>query len=69
VVAQYSPNQVKQAVAGYGGADKEQIQTMVQTLLHLPMRPEPPDAADAAALALTHVAFAGFVATRSGARS
>jgi crossover junction endodeoxyribonuclease RuvC len=57
-VVQYSPNQVKDAVAGYGGAGKAQVQQMVQTLLSLPVRPEPPDAADAAALALTHLAFA-----------
>ena len=59
-VVQYSPNQVKQAVAGHGGADKLQIQQMVQTLLGLPALPEPPDAADAAALALTHIAMAGY---------
>jgi crossover junction endodeoxyribonuclease RuvC len=58
-VVQYSPNQVKDAVAGYGGADKLQVQRMVQTLLGLPSLPEPPDAADAAALALTHLALAG----------
>ena len=57
-VVQYSPNQVKEAVAGYGGASKEQVQTMVQTLLGLPAPPRPPDAADAAALALCHVAMA-----------
>jgi crossover junction endodeoxyribonuclease RuvC len=59
-VVQYSPNEVKDAVAGYGAATKEQVQDMVQTLLGLPMRPEPPDAADAAALALTHLARAAF---------
>lgn len=59
-VVQYSPNQVKQAVAGHGAADKLQIQQMVQTLLGLPALPEPPDAADAAALALTHIAMAGY---------
>jgi crossover junction endodeoxyribonuclease RuvC len=57
-VVQYSPNQVKDAVAGHGGAGKAQVQQMVQTLLSLAVRPEPPDAADAAALALTHLAFA-----------
>jgi crossover junction endodeoxyribonuclease RuvC len=61
-VVQYSPNQVKQAVAGHGAADKLQIQQMVQTLLGLPTLPEPPDAADAAALALTHIAIAGYPA-------
>jgi crossover junction endodeoxyribonuclease RuvC len=58
-VVQYSPNQVKEAVTGYGAADKLQVQQMVQTLLGLAALPEPPDAADAAALALTHLAFAG----------
>jgi crossover junction endodeoxyribonuclease RuvC len=57
-VEQYSPNQVKQAVAGYGGASKEQVQRMVQTLLGLAEVPNPPDAADAAALALCHLAMA-----------
>jgi crossover junction endodeoxyribonuclease RuvC len=57
-VVQYSPNEVKQAVAGYGAATKEQVQIMVQTLLGLPSLPQPADAADAAALALTHLAVA-----------
>ena len=55
---QYSPNQVKQAVTGYGAASKEQVQRMVQTLLGLAALPSPPDAADAAALALCHLAMA-----------
>lgn len=57
-VVEYSPNEVKSAVAGWGGADKAQVQQMVQTLLGLPKPPHPPDAADAAALALCHVAMA-----------
>ena len=57
-VVQYSPNEVKSAVAGWGGADKEQVQRMVQTLLGLAAPPSPFDAADAAALALCHVAMA-----------
>jgi len=56
-VVEYSPNQVKDAVAGYGSADKAQVQQMVQLLLELDQPPRPPDAADAAAIALTHVAF------------
>lgn len=56
-VAEYSPNQVKDAVAGYGGADKQQVQQMVQVLLGLAEPPKPADAADAAAIALAHVAF------------
>jgi crossover junction endodeoxyribonuclease RuvC len=58
-VVQYTPNEVKSAVTGDGSADKVQVQTMVQVLLGLPTRPEPPDAADAAALALCHLAYAG----------
>ena len=58
VVSQYTPNQVKQAVAGYGAAGKDQVQRMVQSLLGLPEVPKPADAADALALALCHVAAA-----------
>jgi crossover junction endodeoxyribonuclease RuvC len=55
-VVQYTPNQVKEAVTGNGAADKEMVQTMVQTLLRLAAPPRPADAADAAALALCHLA-------------
>jgi crossover junction endodeoxyribonuclease RuvC len=55
-VAQYTPNQVKDAVAGWGGAPKEQVQRMVQARLKLSAPPRPADAADAAALALCHLA-------------
>lgn len=58
-VAEYSPNEVKGAVAGHGGADKEQVQEMVKLLLGLPRAPRPADAADAAAVALAHVATSG----------
>jgi crossover junction endodeoxyribonuclease RuvC len=70
-VVEYSPNEVKSAVAGWGGADKAQVQTMVQTLLGLPTPPHPPDAADAAALALCHLAMAPMreAARRATARS
>jgi crossover junction endodeoxyribonuclease RuvC len=57
-VVQYSPNEVKQAVAGDGRADKGQVQRMVQALLGLAAPPQPADAADAAALALCHLAHA-----------
>jgi crossover junction endodeoxyribonuclease RuvC len=57
-VVEYSPNEVKQAVTGWGGAGKEQVQRMVQALLDLPERPNPPDRADALALALCHLATA-----------
>lgn len=53
-VAQYSPNEVKLAVAGDGAAGKFEVQTMVMRLLRLAELPEPPDAADALALALCH---------------
>ncbi len=52
--SQYTPLQVKQAVTGYGGADKAQVQTMVQRLLNLDERPKPDDAADALALCICH---------------
>jgi crossover junction endodeoxyribonuclease RuvC len=70
-VTQYSPNQIKEAVAGYGGATKEQMQRMVQTLLGLGSIPRPPDAADAAAVALCHLAVAPVqaAAVRSAHRS
>lgn len=58
-VVQYSPNEVKLAVAGYGGADKDQMQRMVKTLLGLETVPKPADAADAAGLALCHIAHQG----------
>ncbi|MBV9412678.1 MAG: crossover junction endodeoxyribonuclease RuvC, partial [Acidimicrobiia bacterium] len=58
VVTQYTPNEVKQAVAGYGAAGKDQVQRMVQSLLGLAEVPKPADAADALALALCHVAVA-----------
>jgi crossover junction endodeoxyribonuclease RuvC len=70
-VVQYSPNEVKQAVAGWGGAGKDQVQRMVQTLLDLPEKPTPPDRADALALALCHLAnapFARAVAAAGGQR-
>jgi crossover junction endodeoxyribonuclease RuvC len=57
-VEQYTPNQVKETVTGFGGADKQQVQRMVQARLGLAAPPRPADAADAAALALCHLAFA-----------
>ena len=52
-VAEYTALQMKQAVVGYGRADKTQVQAMVQRLLDLPGLPGP-DAADALGLAITH---------------
>jgi crossover junction endodeoxyribonuclease RuvC len=57
-VVEYSPNQVKQAVAGTGGATKDQMERMVQTLLGITHPIRPVDAADAVALALCHLAHA-----------
>jgi crossover junction endodeoxyribonuclease RuvC len=57
-VVQFTPNQVKNIVAGWGGADKAQVQKMVQTRLGLSTPPKPADAADAAALALCYLAAA-----------
>jgi crossover junction endodeoxyribonuclease RuvC len=54
-VAEYTPNEVKQAVVGYGSAQKKQVQEMVRTLLLLPEVPKPDDAADALAVAITHL--------------
>jgi crossover junction endodeoxyribonuclease RuvC len=51
---EYTPMQVKQAVVGYGGAEKHQVQFMIQRLLNLPGPPRPDDAADALAIAICH---------------
>ena len=58
-VVEYSPNEVKLAVAGWGGADKDEVGQMVQTLLGLPKRLKPADVADAVAVALCHLAHIG----------
>ena len=54
-IFEYTPNEVKQAVAGYGSADKKQVQDMVRVLLGLAEIPKPDDAADALAIAITHL--------------
>ena len=54
-VYEYTPLQVKQAVVGYGRADKRQVQEMVRLLLGLEAAPTPDDAADAVAVALCHL--------------
>ena len=54
-VHEYTPLEVKQAVAGYGRASKEQVQQMVKVLLDLPSVPQPDDAADALAVAICHI--------------
>jgi crossover junction endodeoxyribonuclease RuvC len=53
-IQEYKPLAVKQAVAGYGGADKKQMQEMVRLTLRLPAIPRPDDAADAVAIAICH---------------
>lgn len=52
---EYTPKEVKQAVAGYGNAEKRQVQEMVRALLQLDSIPKPDDAADALAIAITHL--------------
>jgi crossover junction endodeoxyribonuclease RuvC len=54
-VAEYSPLSIKSAVVGYGRAEKPQVQYMVARLLNLAEIPEPPDAADALAIAICHL--------------
>ncbi len=54
-VGEYSPLEVKQAVTGYGGAGKRQVQQMVRTILALDDIPRPDDAADALAIAICHL--------------
>lgn len=53
-VGEYAPTDIKQAVTGYGAADKRQVQEMVRTLLDLDEIPKPDDAADALAVAICH---------------
>ncbi len=57
IVEGYTPLQVKQAIAGYGRADKAQVQKMVKTILSLETIPKPDDAADALAIAICHSQF------------
>ncbi len=54
-IGEYTPNEIKQAVTGYGAADKRQVQEMVRVLLLLDKIPKPDDAADALAIAITHL--------------
>ncbi len=54
-LSEYSPLEVKQAVVGYGNADKNQIQQMVRNILNLDEIPRPDDAADALAVAICHL--------------
>jgi crossover junction endodeoxyribonuclease RuvC len=56
---EYTPLQVKQAVTGYGRADKKQVMDMVRRLLSMDSTPKPDDAADALAVAICHAHFSG----------
>lgn len=58
-VFEYTPNEVKQAVAGFGSAPKRQMQQMVKAVLHLGQKPSSADAADACALAICHINRSG----------
>jgi crossover junction endodeoxyribonuclease RuvC len=60
-IAEYAPLAIKSAVVGYGRADKHQVQQMVTRLLNLAQVPEPPDAADALAIAICHLHTAATV--------
>ncbi|KAF0111418.1 MAG: crossover junction endodeoxyribonuclease RuvC [Chloroflexi bacterium] len=59
-LAEYSPQEVKQAVTGYGAAEKKQVQFMVKTILKLDELPKPDDAADALAIAICHIHANGY---------
>ncbi len=61
-VTEYSPSEIKNAIVGYGKADKRQVQEMVRILLALEMAPHPDDAADALAVALCHAQTRQFAA-------
>ncbi|OVE77419.1 crossover junction endodeoxyribonuclease RuvC [bacterium F11] len=57
-VSEYAPRQIKLSLTGFGGAEKKQMQLMVQRMLGLPSIPKPDDVADACAVALCHLQFA-----------
>ncbi len=67
-VHEYTPLQVKQAVTGYGAADKKQIQEMVRILLKLQKVPKPDDVADALGIAITHAQFRTYLSLSEGAQ-
>ena len=68
-VYEYTPMQVKQAVVGYGKAEKRQVMDMVRRILHLTAVPKPDDAADAVAIALCHARSATSLLTREGVQN
>jgi crossover junction endodeoxyribonuclease RuvC len=59
-VIEYTPAEIKQAISGYGNADKEQVQEMVRQLLDLEQAPQPDDAADGVAIAICHLQTARY---------
>lgn len=67
LVTEYSPNEIKQAVAGDGSADKDQMETMVRLLLDISKPLRPVDAADALGVALCHLAMSGPTRQAAGA--
>jgi crossover junction endodeoxyribonuclease RuvC len=60
-ISEYTPMQVKQAVVGYGKAEKRQVQEMVRIFLKLAKVPKPDDVADALAVAVCHANSAGMM--------
>jgi len=67
-MGEYSPMEVKMSVVGYGRAEKEQVQLMVQTILRLPAVIRSQDASDALAVAICHATRAGFESRLGAAR-
>jgi crossover junction endodeoxyribonuclease RuvC len=67
-IHEYKPLEIKQAITGYGGAGKQQVQEMVRLLLNLDHVPEPDDAADAVAVAVCHIHSARMTALINDAR-
>ena len=67
-VGEYSPMEVKTSVVGYGRAEKEQVQLMVQTILRLPAVIKSQDASDALAVAICHATRAGYAERLKAAR-
>lgn len=67
-IHEYKPLEIKQAITGYGGAGKQQVQEMVRLLLNLDTVPEPDDAADAVAVAVCHIHSARMMALIKDAR-
>lgn len=65
-VYEYTPLQVKQAVVGYGRAEKNQVIDMVKRILNLPAAPKPDDAADAVALAICHARSSTSLLSKKG---